>query len=72
MIADMWQLVLVEAEAEEIANVKQVDWQGEDEVVEGEKRGRSEPGRGDSRLTIIVRCQWPCPPMPGTCASVER
>ena len=38
MIADMWQLVLVEAEAEEIANVKQVDWQGEDEVVEGEKR----------------------------------
>ena len=49
MIADTRQLVLVEAEVSRLAEVKQVDWQGEDEVVEGEKRGRSEPGRGDSR-----------------------
>ena len=39
-------LVLVEAE---VSRVAMVDRQGEDEVVEGEKRGRSEPGRGDSR-----------------------
>ena len=50
----MRQLVLVEAEVSRLAEVPvamvdQVDWQGEDEVVEGEKRGRSEPGRGDSR-----------------------
>ena len=53
-VASMEQLVLVEAEVSRLAEVPvamvdQVDWQGEDEVVEGEKRGRSEPGRGDSR-----------------------
>ena len=54
-------LVLVEAEVSRLAEVvvgkvdkqmadmKQLDWQGEDKVVEGEKRGRSGPGRGPSR-----------------------
>ena len=61
MIADTRQLVLVEAEVSRLAEVvvgkvdkqmadmKQLDWQGEDKVVEGEKRGRSGPGRGPSR-----------------------
>ena len=51
MIADTRQLLLVKAEVSRLAEapVAMVDLQGEDEVVEGEKRGRSEPGRGDSR-----------------------
>ena len=74
MIADTRQLLLVKAEVSRLAEapVAMVDLQGEDEVVEGERRGR--PGPGPGRLLSTTTRMFPgnCLLMRGTFALAER
>ena len=74
MIADTRQLLLVKAEVSRLAEapVAMVDLQGEDEVVEGERRGRPGPGPGNLQSTTTRMCPENCHLMRDTCALEER